>query len=57
MKRVISISLSSYKLIIIRKIFIRKDHRWFGRWTLLVHLQKDNANWKWFYIPLWKVKC
>lgn len=50
------IPLGKYQLLVLNRICIRKDHKWFGRRWLIVHILKDNCNWKWFYIPLWKYK-
>jgi hypothetical protein len=45
-----------YSLLFIYKIFIRKNHKWFGKRIIIVHLLKNNFTYKWTYIPLWKAR-
>lgn len=45
-----------YSLLFIYKIFIRKNHKWFGRRVIIAHLLKNNLTYKWRYISLWKSK-
>lgn len=46
-----------YSLIVLYRIQIQKNHPKFGHRKLLIHIQKDKKNWKWWTVNLpWKAK-